>query len=198
METENEYKKVWKRVSDEQGDNEIFFGPHFSLELLSGHLLFSLARYKFAQRLLERTPKLNVLELGCNEGIGTISLASVSNRVVGVDFDERAIGWAKKNLKLDNVDFVHDDFIGKKYGEFDAVVSIDVIEHIPLNLESKFLSTLSNNLKGNGFCLVGTPNKSAEAYGSPSSKIGHINMYDERRLKESPAYLSIISIILWL
>jgi len=185
MAKEKEYKKLWGEVNRRVGSDSLTLGPHFTQQIYNEHLLFTLSRYKFAQRLLERNPKLNVLELGCNEGIGTLMLSSVSKRVVGVDFDERSIGWARKNLSRGNIEYICDDFIGKKYGKFGAVVSIDVIEHIPANLENKFLSTIADNLSDNGFCVIGTPNKTAEKYASALSKFGHVNLYDSERLERS-------------
>jgi 2-polyprenyl-3-methyl-5-hydroxy-6-metoxy-1,4-benzoquinol methylase len=177
-------KASWDKVKDMYTETGFKLGPYFEEQIKTGHVIFTLARYKFATRLLEKNPKLDVLELGCSEGVGTLQLARVANSVLGIDFEKTWIDWAKKNLETENLKFIQDDFINKEYGKFDAVVSIDVIEHISKEKEDEFLSTICNNLKDNGFCIVGTPNITASPYASPKSQIGHINLYDAKRLEE--------------
>jgi len=133
---------------------------------------------------------LTTIEFGCNEGLGTIQLARASKRTLGVDFDEKGINWAKEHIENGllgeeyDLKFIHDDFIGKKYGEFDSVISLDVIEHIPKEVEGKVLETFCNNLKIDGFCLIGTPNINSSVYSSKTSLEGHINMYSAEKLQE--------------
>ena len=114
-------------------------------QMQSGHIIFTFARYKFARRLLENNPKINVLELGCSEGLGTLHLSQASNKVVGVDQEANWINWAKQNIENENLKFICEDFLGKDYGSFDAVVSIDVIEHIPREKEKEYLEQLKDS-----------------------------------------------------
>lgn len=78
-------------------------------------LLHILARYKFALKMMTNRKNLNVLELGCNDGIGTRMLWKDAHcsRLVGIDFDEEAVAWAKANLSEDGLDFICGDFLGK-------------------------------------------------------------------------------------
>ena len=177
---------LWEEVMSTVGDDTITLGPYFAHQLLynSRHILFTFSRYKFAAHLLGQTSKRRVLELGCNEGLGTLLLAQTAKEVVGIDFDAKAIKWAKDNLKKDNLAFISDNFLGKRLGRFDAVVSLDVIEHIPCEKEDEFLSTIYDNLNDNGFCIIGTPNIAASKYASQASRVGHVNLYDQQRLKE--------------
>jgi len=131
----------WGKIKNHISSQRIELGPYFTYNLLNSprHLLFSFSRYKFAARLIGEFPKVNVLELGCNEGLGTLLLAEDSHNVTGVDFDEDAIQWAKSNLeKKDNIVFKYDDFLGKTYGKYDVVVALDVVEHIPKEREIDF------------------------------------------------------------
>jgi len=179
-------KQLWQEVLEEVVPRETLeLSSYFNYQIRYNirHLLFSFARYKFAARLLGDEPKRTVLELGCNEGIGTLHLAQVAAETVGVDFDEAAIIWAGGNLANPHLKFIYDDFMGKKYGEFDAVVSLDVIEHIETENEQRFLETVVHNLNDEGFALIGTPNITSAAYASEASRIGHINLYDQQRLK---------------
>jgi len=65
---------------------------------------------------------------------------------------------------------------GVANSEFDAAHSLDVIEHVPANVEGLFMRNLTLSLKNQGVCLIGTPNITAEQYASPASKEGHINL----------------------
>ena len=91
-------KKLWEEYGAIQKDEEICFGGYYSYQFRNTprHILFSLSRYKFAGKMIGNNKK--VLELGCNEGLGSHFLAEFATKVVGVDFDEKAIAWAQKKL----------------------------------------------------------------------------------------------------
>jgi len=116
--------------------------------------------------------------------LGSLILGSFAKKVVAVDFDERAINWAKENIIKENIAFQKRDFFKNKIGEFEAVVCTDVIEHINKNQENIFLNSILRNLKKDGFCIIGTPNITASKYACKASKIGHINLFDAERLKK--------------
>ena len=44
--------------------------------------------------------------------------------------------------------------------------------------------TNNDNLNDNGFCIIGTPNISASQYACEASRLGHVNLHDQQRLKE--------------
>lgn len=178
-------KDYWDRVKPKIGNN-VSLGEYYSFVLKNDirFLLYSLARYKFAAKLIGAEPKKEVLELGCNEGIGTLMLAESANSVMGVDFDANSISWAKSSLEKDGLSFKCDNFLGGKYGSFDAVVSVDVIEHVLPENEKLFFSTILDNLNDDGFCIVGTPNVSASKFASKDSEEGHVNLFSAQRLKE--------------
>lgn len=180
-------KELWRNVKSTFGSESLALGPRFSFKALHTprQLLFQYSRYKFAARLIGELPDVNVLELGCNEGLLTLLLAEGSHKVTAVDFDEDAIKWAKSNIETDNVTFIHDDFLGKVYGEFDTVVSLDVIEHISPDSESQYFQTITGNLKYDGYCIIGTPNIHASQYASEQSKVGHINLFSAERLRDT-------------
>lgn len=164
-------------------EDGIYLGPYFAQQILDNprHLLFTLSRYKFAAKTLPET-KSSVLELGCGEGIGTLMLAEGGHDITAVDFDEEAIGYATELLKKPNISFIQGDILGKSFGQFDAVVSLDVIEHIPQSDEDSFMGTVRDSLVGTGQCLIGTPNITAAQYASPRSAVGHVNLFTAERL----------------
>jgi len=145
------------------------------------HLLFTLARYKFAAKLIGDDHDRDVLEVGCSEGLATALLAQVARSVVAIDFDAAAIDWAQRHA-IGDVRFRQADFRHQRFGRFDAVVSIDVIEHCAREHEAAFVRNLRHHLRPNGICIVGTPNQTASPYASELSALGHINLFDAPRL----------------
>ena len=164
----------------------IELGPYFGHQIRNSprHILFTLARYKFAARMLPQDRPVKLLEVGCSEGIGTLMLAENGHEITALDADSEAIAHAERVIDKPNIRFVAGDFIGKKLDTFDAVVSLDVIEHIEPRDEAAFMETITDNLAADGICIIGTPNDSATRYASKASQIGHVNMFEAERLTE--------------
>ncbi len=178
-------KELWDIYGKPQKEACMSIGPHSSYQLhhTPRRILFSLSRYKFAAKLIGEKKK--VLELGCSDGLGTHLLAEFNEEVLGVDFDREVIDWSKANVKTKNVRFLCDDFLGKTYGAFDAVIAFDVIEHIYQRNEKNFFQTLCRNLIIDGICIVGTPNITASKYSGKIVNDAHVNLYSAERLKKT-------------
>ena len=158
------------------------FGKHWSFNYYNDpkRLAFVLARYNFAAQIACQRGR--ILELGCSDGIGAMMLAERAADYVGIDLDKPAVEAAKVNQRGQGMKFIFDDFMGKKYGVFDAVISLDVVEHIYAEHEALYFQTIIDNLAGNGVCVIGTPNITAEAYASLPSRMGHVNLFSQERL----------------
>lgn len=180
-------KEIWEDVMNTVPEGNIKLGKYFTYQVKHNlkHLFFTLARYKFAAKMIGSDREGGVLEMGCSEGIGSLMLSQECGDVMGLDFDEEAVKWAVDNLSSDSLQFKYDDFLNKKYGDFSAVVSLDVIEHIKPEAEDAYIETVTKNLRHDGIAIIGTPNITASQYASKASEIGHINLYDHKRLKES-------------
>ena len=177
--------QIWHGVKDMIGRRRLTLGGHWSFNLRNDpkRLHFVLARYKLAAKMACKNA--NVLELGCSEGIGTPLLAEFATAYTGVDMDGEAVEAAKKNFAAGNRTFLTDDFLGKSFGTFDAVVSLDVVEHIVPELEDRYFDTVAMNLTDEGIAVVGTPNKTSEAYASEMSKAGHVNVFTAEHLMKA-------------
>ncbi len=161
---------------------QLELGNHWSFNIRNDpkRLAFVLARYAFAAKMMQNPN--SVLELGCSEGIGATMLTKEAEKYVGIDLDLSAIESAKTNFPKDKFQFIHDDFMGNQYGSFDAVISLDVIEHIIPEFEHIYFHTLSKNLNPNGICVIGTPNITAAPFASEASQLGHVNLFTQERL----------------
>lgn len=142
------------------------------------HLCFLLARYKFCAKML--AGKLRVLDVGCGDAFGMPIVAQVCQEVHCIDFEPLVLNEAKINLPSEfsqKCTFsVHDILESPVSSEFDAVYSLDVIEHIPPPKEYIFMENICASLRTDGIVILGTPNIEAKGHASPASKEGHINL----------------------
>ncbi len=175
--------EAWRKVTDQFEDRKVEFGQHWSFNIFNDpkRLAFVLSRYKFAARIA--TKNRRVLELGCSEGLGGRLLAEFAQSYTGIDLDEEAVAAARRNLTDPKYTFITGDFLGRRIGSFDSVISIDVIEHIEKPIEQEFFETCHANLDEDGTCVIGTPNLTAAAYASKASQEGHVNLFDGDRLR---------------
>lgn len=80
--------------------------------------------------------------------------------------------------------FVHDLLDGPVPGEFDAIYSLDVLEHISPDREAEFLQNALASLKPTGVMIVGMPSLESQVYASPQSKAGHVNCKSGKDFKD--------------
>lgn len=174
-----------------QERKKVVLGKYYSYwtEHSPRRLLYHLAYYKFAAKIVGRGRR--VLDVGCNEGMGTQLLAKECGFAQGIDFDEYAICQAKKNWSNENTEFVCDDIFRHPSGQWDAVISFDVIEHIlPENMDT-WWECISENLVHDGIAIIGSPSLSSKKYASEITNRGHVNLYCAERLeKEIRSYFS--------
>jgi len=180
----NELEK-WNEVKQMLGHRSMSLGAHWAYNLLNDpkRLSFVLSRYKFASKMIPIGQR--VLELGCSEGIGASILCERAGNYMGVDFDQEAISVAQANFNNPKVSFLVGDFMGNKYGVYDVVVSLDVIEHINSGSENVFFDTICRNLDTDGIAILGTPNETSASYASSASIAGHVNLFSGNRLRQS-------------
>ena len=150
----------WNEVKHQLEGEPLTLSPKMSATLQSSGngFLFILARYKFALKMMANRKNLKVLDLGCNDGLGDLMILQNCHceQVIGVDFDKDAIRWANENLKQDKLSFVQGNFMGMDIFPLggDCVLSLDVIEHIPVEQEDIFFQTVCRNLKDDGSLIL--------------------------------------------
>ena len=178
-------RNVWRETKNLVGKDEITLGPYYTYNLrhTPRRLLFTLAYYKFAAKMIGDGK--SIIELGCGEALGSPILSEFSTKYLGLDFDEESISWASRNFEDDKRKFKCCNFVGKREEQFDAVASLDVIEHIELERDSLYWQTVVGNLKPGGTAVIGTPSLNSQKYASAVSKAGHINVYDHTRMIET-------------
>ena len=123
-----------------------------------------LIRYAWALECLADVPDLmahGLVDVACGAGYGSHAIAKrfPRVRVVGVDYDEKAVHFARQNYRLPNLEYRHGDVTrwgetigGESYG---CVVSFDTIEHVAHR--EIMMQNLVNHLRDDGALLLSTP-----------------------------------------
>ena len=176
-------KSQWQAVTALMGDKRIALGRYvgYWFQNTPRRALFSMSYYKFAAKMIGNGKR--VLDVGCNEGLGTWLLAVECGFARGVDLDEESIATANLNWVDARIEFVCDDFLAGVPGTWDGVVNFDVIEHILPSHTEQFWTQISSNLAYDGIAVLGTPNICSQQYASAVSKTGHVNVYSAERLE---------------
>ena len=148
-------------------------------------LIFTLSRYKFVSKML--SGKASVAEIGCGDGFGSrIVQQEVQNLTIS-DYDQIFIDDFKSNAKKEwpTTAICHDILKEPFNDRFDAIYSLDVLEHIPQETENIFLENACSSLNKNGILIIGMPSIESQEYASPASKDGHINCKSGDELKRT-------------
>jgi len=174
----------WREMKSFIGREEITLGPYFSFIVRKSprRLLHLLSYYKFAAKMIG--PGKRVLDVGCSEGFGTILLAEQAATCLGVDLDADAIAVANASVATESLRFEVMDVLATDAGRFDAVVTLDVIEHIFTENEDAFVARLAGFLEPHGVLVIGTPNITSDQYAGEHTRRGHVNLFSAERLRE--------------
>jgi hypothetical protein len=146
-------------------------------------LTFILARYKFVSKMLSGYTA--VAEVGCGDAFGTRIVQQEAENVTVFDFDPVFIRdiQRRQSARWGLHAQLHDILKAPLPDRYNAVYSLDVIEHIPADYEDTFIGNLRSSLADHGVLIIGSPSLESQAYASPQSKIGHVNCKSGRALK---------------
>ena len=174
----------WREMKSFIGNEYVSLGPYFSFIVRKSprRLLHLLSYYKFAAKMIG--PGKRVLDVGCSEGFGTILLAEAAETCLGVDLDADAIAVANATVASERLRFTVMNVLDEDPGRFDAVVTLDVIEHIYQQHEDAFVARLAAVLDEHGVLLIGTPNITSDQYANAHTKKGHVNLFSADRLRD--------------
>ncbi|MCO4782083.1 MAG: class I SAM-dependent methyltransferase [Candidatus Cloacimonetes bacterium] len=161
-------------------------GAGYHWDQISSHPIkmnaFVKARYKKCIKLLlselHDVSGKKILDFGCGDGVLTYELEKCGAHAHGVDLSEIAVQFGKeRHLQLgSNATFKVGSCLEAPYEDnyFDAIVSSDVIEHVPS--AKKFLEEVKRILKPNGVAIISTPIRFTE---SPLDKMHVVEWFEE-------------------
>ena len=132
-----------------------------------------LVRYRFAMSFIKEGL---VLDAGCGDRDGPLMLAEKGVRVIGVDVNVEAVRVARERFRAASVSYGAVDCRNLPFrsDRFDAVISLEVIEHLPEEDHRRYLEEMARVVRPGGLYIGSTPNR---AMNEP----GHVN---EAHLKE--------------
>lgn len=145
-----------------------------------------LARFKFPARML--SPADDVLDLGCGVGYGAYFYASqTKGQVLGLDA-YADLDYAQAQLQRENLSFQRADLRDPPAEllrrRFDAIISVDVIEHFMPGDGERIIANFGATLRDGGMMILGSPNVLSGPYRSEQSKSVHVHEYEPDELQE--------------
>lgn len=132
------------------------------------HVVFTFARYKFVAKMLAGIAE--VAEIGSGDGIA----AQIVAQHVG--------DLLKTDLKGMNDVVEHDILKEPLHRTFDAIYSLDVLEHI--FDEDAYMRNICDSLRPYGIFVIGLPSLESQLYACDLSKADHINCKTEQGLRD--------------
>ena len=154
------------------------------------------ARFRrVAEALPERVR--SVLDLGCGPGTFLGSSGRRFESALGLDLAPGQIAYAREHYRREGLEFRAEDVTKLDETErFDAVVSIEVIEHLSASETSSFLRRIFGVLEPGGWVVLTTPNyrslwplleRVVSRLGPVDYRAQHINRFTLDRLERELA-----------
>lgn len=123
---------------------------YYSIKYFNHHILHHLPHDKEA----------NILDIGC--GYGRYLKALITSGYInsfGIDVSQEQINYARDNLFLINVEYTDAiSYLEKIKCSYDAILLLDVIEHIDLDDSIKLLKLIHHSLSNEGILIIQVPN----------------------------------------
>lgn len=144
QEQATDYDRIW----DELAESNYQHQQHFKNRLFA------------IEWAVKRHPsvKPDILEVGC--GFGTLAgILSNYGSVTANDLSTRAIEIAQErypHVRFEAGDITDSSIVS---GEYDILVTTEVIEHVPIGAKRSFVSALAERLRPGGTLILTTPNK---------------------------------------
>lgn len=181
---ENKYRQEVEKIYQQYPDG-VKLPPEYAQFIQENQLRFliRLARYKFVAKMLKKTD--SVMEVGSGSGLGSIFLGQHCSHVLGIDVKQTEVDEARELNQRKNVDFRVQDLFDSKFDEkFDAVVSLDVIEHMDAQDGNRLVEAKTRHMRDDGMIIIGSPSIWSYDYQSPISQASHVKCYDLPELTE--------------
>lgn len=121
-----------------------------------------LGRIELVTSILKQKNFSAFCDIGCGDGrlVNILSDAFPQKSFLGIDYSKRAIRLAMALNNATNADFRCIDILTEDIlNPFDGISLVEVLEHIPPPLLSKFMERATTFLKQNGFAIITVPSK---------------------------------------
>jgi len=147
-------------------------------------IAFTASRYKFVSKML--TGFDTVVEIGCGDGFMSRIVLQEVGMLDLTDFDQYFVEEAAHFFRTETkVKVFQHDLIDKPLEKkYKADYALDVLEHISLKDEERFMLNLVSSLTADGVCVIGMPSRESQVYASELSRAGHVNCKTGKELRE--------------
>lgn len=102
-----------------------------------------------------------VLDAACGDGYGSNILSETAAQVTGFDISPDAICLARMKYKASNLKYevASIESLPVEDNSVDVIISFETIEHVPEEIQEKFLKEIKRVLKKDGVLIISTPDK---------------------------------------
>ena len=119
---------------------------------VSKHLI----RYQFVSTFVNSD--MEIIDAACGTGYGSNLLAKKAKRVLGIDYSKEAILFAKANYQSKNITFKVDNILNFNFKKkYDAIITLETLEHLSKSQAIKWLKKCKNSLKSNSTFICSSP-----------------------------------------
>ena len=123
--------------------------------------------------------------MGGGDGFCSNLVADCVNKLHVTDINQVLIDEFNLGIRKENMDYFYHDILIKPLDQkYDAIYSLDVLEHIPKSKEPTYLNNICASLNESGICIIGMPSLESQIYASADSKLGHVNCKTGEDLKK--------------
>lgn len=147
----------------------IYQGAGTEVQMPFIHLAVCAPTYVIAGRYIRELEErlgwpVRVLEIGCGAGIGAYYLktqVAPDADISGIDFSPEAIAYAQKHYGEAGVEYMAEKAqrLPFENEQFDVVLSVQVLEHIPREGAVQFVRGVGRVLRRGGLAIISTPNR---------------------------------------
>lgn len=111
-------------------------------------------------KFLPENKNANILDIGCGAGHFLYFLKKKGYKnILGIDISPEQVAFCKEKNISEEIELADAfEFLKNKINYYDAIISNDVIEHIPKDKIIDFLILINNALKSKGLFFARTPN----------------------------------------
>jgi len=124
------------------------------------------ARMAWIARRLPPLSGLSVLDVGCGAGLASEWLARRGARVTGLDAARAALEAARAHAALGGLEIAYREGTPEAFagGPFDAVLALEVVEHVPVPARPAFAAALARLVRPGGWVFLSTLNRTRRSY----------------------------------
>ena len=155
-------------LADEWWDPDGSFKPLHRLNPARLGFIRDQLTIRFGGDIASRRPfdGLAMLDIGCGGGLVCEPMSRLGGRMTGIDASERNIGTARSHAERMGLDIEYQhvtaETLVEQGAQYDAVLSLEVIEHVP-NI-GRFLATCGELVKPGGALILSTLNRTPKSF----------------------------------